>query len=51
MEDLCAHCDIPERDYDPIDPEVARRKKSEAAKKAWERRKANGKCQRSTHIS
>ena len=35
----------------PADPELARRRKSEAAKKAWERRKANGKCQRSTHIS
>ena len=21
MKDLCATCDIPERDYDPIDPE------------------------------
>lgn len=30
----------------PADPELARRRKSEAAKKAWERRKANGKCQR-----
>lgn len=35
----------------PANPELARKRKSEAAKKAWERRKADGICQRPSHIS
>ena len=37
--------------HPPADPELARKRKSEAAKKAWERRKADGICKRPSHIS